>query len=94
MDTLLGDGQRFNLTAMRTDPHGDPIRFVQVPHWTSSDPTVATVLPAPDGLSADVFAVASGTTNITAVADNLTGTWNVVVAGPSIIFIATATMPK
>lgn len=94
MDTLLEDSQRFTLTILETDSHGNSIRFVQIPQWVSSAPSVATVLPAPDGLSATVLAVGLGTTNITVTADGLTGVWNVVVAGPAIMFIAMPPMPK
>jgi hypothetical protein len=94
MDTQLDPSQKVILQVMETDVGGKLIPFVGRPQWVSSAPSVATVLPAPDGLSATVLAVGLGSTNITVTADGLTGVWNVVVAGPTIMFIAMPAMPK
>lgn len=94
MDTLIDDTQKVELSITKTDQHGNPVAFVDVPAWSSADTSVATVTAADDGLSATVFAVASGSTNIQISADTLTKLWNVVVAGPEILVSSRAPQPK
>lgn len=57
MSTTLTDIQHVATTLETDDAAGNPIAdavFTIPPGWQSSDPTVVTVTPAADGLSADI----------------------------------------
>lgn len=94
MDTEIDDTQKVSLSIMKTDGHGNPVAFIAVPAWTSTNTSAATVAAATDGLSAVVTSVASGSTDIQISADGLSKTWNVVVAAPEILVTAMAPQPK
>lgn len=94
MDTEIDDTQKVTLSIMKTDGHGNPVAFVGIPSWSSTDVLVATVAPATDGLSAVVSSVASGTTDIQISGDSLTKTWNIVVSAPEILVQAMFPQPK
>lgn len=55
------------------DAKGNPARIDGIPEWASSDPNVASVVPAPDGMSAEVIAGHTGTTQISVTVDALIG---------------------
>jgi hypothetical protein len=57
-------GRQFTLSAAG-DFQGEPTDLVGTPTWESSDPSVATVTPDPDGRSAVVAATAVGSAVIT-----------------------------
>lgn len=57
------------------DSKGNPGTFTGTPTWASSDPTIATVTPAADGLTAAVAAVGPlGTVTVTVTATAGSGT--------------------
>lgn len=66
---VLTDTQKATLTLDPRTAKGAPARLDGVPQWSSSNPAVATIEPAADGLSAVVRATATGTTQINVVAD-------------------------
>jgi hypothetical protein len=60
----INRGRQFTLSAAG-DFQGEPTDLVGTPTWESSDPSVATVTPDPDGRSAVVAATAVGSAVIT-----------------------------
>jgi hypothetical protein len=67
---IITDTQQVDLAIKPVDKKGNPGQVDGVPAWTSSNPAVATVEPASDGLSATVkAATALGTTQISVTAD-------------------------
>lgn len=64
----LGDDQTVDLTVMGVDDAGNqvPATFTAPPTWTSSDPTIATVVANPDGSVGTV--VATGTMGSVSIA--------------------------
>lgn len=66
---ILTDTQKVSCTLDPRNAKGNPAPLDGTPQWASSNPAVATVEPAADGLSAVVTAVAPGTTQISVTAD-------------------------
>lgn len=67
---VLKDTEQVVLSVVPVDAKGNPAPVDGAPVWGSSDPTVATVAPAADGLSAMVAAVGPlGKTQISVTAD-------------------------
>lgn len=66
---VLTDTQKATCTIDPRNAKGNPAPVDGVPQWSTSNPAVATVIPAVDGLSADVVAVSVGTTQISVIAD-------------------------
>jgi hypothetical protein len=67
---VLKDTEQVVLSVLPVDAKGNPAPVDGAPAWGSSDPTVATVTPAADGLSATVAAVGPlGKTQISVTAD-------------------------
>lgn len=76
--------QRFpNVTLQITNAHGDPAGVDGVPVWASSDETVLSVTPSPDGLSAMVDTVAPGMARISVTADADLGAGTKTITGVS-----------
>ena len=69
MALILTDTQQCALGIDPRNAKGNPAPVDGVPQWASSDPAVAVVEPAADGLTAVVKAVAQGTTQISVTAD-------------------------
>ena len=69
----LDAGKGATATAAFSDAQGTPQVPLAPPAWSSSDPTVADVAAAPDGLTAIVTAVAAGSAIITCTATNADG---------------------
>lgn len=69
MATILTDVQQVSCSLDPRNAKGNPAPLDGVPQWASSNPAVATVEPAADGLSALVKAVSVGTAQISCVAD-------------------------
>ena len=61
--------QKVNIVATFEDMDGIAVDVVGTPVWASSNPAIATVSPATDGLSCDVLSVAPGTAQITVTAE-------------------------
>ena len=72
MKVNLPDNKKFNVSILPIDAQGQPAEVENVA-WGVSDSSVASVLVAPDGLSAYVIAGNLGTTQITVSADALIG---------------------
>ncbi len=66
---LLKDDQKCRLSVSPVDKKGKPAKVEGAPAWSSSDETVATVVPAADGMSADVVAGNPGICQINVSAD-------------------------
>lgn len=69
MALILTDSQKATLTLDPRTAKGAKARLDGMPEWSSSNPAVATIEPAADGLSAVVMAAGTGTTQINVVAD-------------------------
>ena len=72
MKVNLPDNKKFNVSILPIDAQGQPAEVENV-QWSVSDPSVASVLSAPDGLSAYVISGNLGTAQITVSADALIG---------------------
>jgi len=83
MDTQAKELQEFTLTAVETSAGGNQVVPAAVPVWSTTDATIANVLPAADGLSALVMTGSVlGTATITCSVDGFTASDTVtVVAG-------------
>lgn len=90
----MQQGQQFSMVPIKTDVKGNSIPFDHIPLWSTSDGTVATLTPTPDGMSALVSGTAPGTATITVTADGLTGQWGINVSGASILFMVTPATKK
>jgi hypothetical protein len=90
MELVIADSQQFRVEIQPVDKAGNPGTLATVPVWSASDPTILTVAPAADGMSA----VVSGTgklgaaqVHVTAESDptsgvnTITGTVDVQVVG-------------
>jgi hypothetical protein len=66
---LLTDTQKSTLTIEPVTAKGRPALLDGVPEWSSSNPAVASIEPAVDGLSAVVVARGAGETQISVTAD-------------------------
>lgn len=68
METMRDD-QKMTLAVKAVDAKGFPALVDGVPTWASSDETVVTVVPAADGMSGEVTAVAPGTARVVVTGD-------------------------
>jgi uncharacterized protein YjdB len=101
---ILTDTQKVSCTIAPLNAKGNPAPVDGVPEWSSSNPSVATVTPAADGLSAVVTAVGIGVAQISVVADadmdagetrELTGTLDIDVrASEAVTLSITAGAPE
>jgi len=66
---ILQDTQKCALAIQPVDVKGRPARVDGVPQWAASDPAVATLEVAEDGLSATVVALVPGACQINVTAD-------------------------
>lgn len=89
------------LSVQPVDKKGNPATLAGVPAWTVSDPTLATLNTAPDGLSSTVLAVGPlGHVQVAATFDDgaedvLSGTLEVdIVAGAAATLYITAGTPS
>ena len=96
MQTTISEKTKFLLTIALASVAGNPVKPNGMPVWTSSDESIATVVPAADGLSAEVFSTGViGTASITASVDGLTATDEVTVsAGPAVTLTLIAGAPE
>lgn len=69
MATILTATQKVPCTIDPRDSKGNSAPVDGVPQWASTNPSVATVVPSADGLSAEVIAAGLGTTQIQVTAD-------------------------
>ena len=69
MATSLTATQQVNYTISPRNRKGGPAAVDGIPEWAVSDETVMSVVPAPDGMSALVVAVAPGTARVVVTAD-------------------------
>lgn len=68
--TITTDQFYENVQLVIKDKHGNPALVDGVPVWASSDETVLSVTPAPDGMSAlKIDTVATGVARVTVTAD-------------------------
>lgn len=94
MSTQINDTQKFTLTVVEQNAAGAVVPFGGVPVWTVAGDSVATILVAPDGASAEVISVAPGTTVVSVEVDSLRASWSVdVVASPGVQLVLTASEP-
>ena len=70
MQTSITNDQQVVLTVHPVTAGGKPAPVDGAPLWTSSNVNVATLVVAPDGLSATVTAVGVGTSTVTVAADS------------------------
>jgi len=100
---ILTDTQKCNLAIDPRNAKGQPAPVDGIPQWSSSNPGVCDIQPAADGLSAYVFAVGTGASQISVTADadlgagvrNLTGTLDVEVrAGEAVTMGIAAGTPE
>ena len=96
MQTTISEKMKFSLTVALVSAAGNPVQPAALPTWASSDESVATVVPAVDGLSAEVLSTGvPGTASITASVDGLTATDEVTVsAGPAVTLTLIAGAPE
>lgn len=71
---ILTDTQKCSLAVEPRNSKGNLAPIDGVPQWSSSNPAVAAIEPAADGLTAVVRAGATGTSQISATADADMGT--------------------
>lgn len=57
----MNTSEKIPVTISVTTPSGAPGQFQGQPVWAGSDDTIIRVVPAADGLSADILSVAEGT---------------------------------
>jgi hypothetical protein len=90
MELVITDSQQFRVEIQPVDKAGNPGTLASVPVWSASDPTILTVAPAADGLSAVVSAMGklgAAQVHVTAEGDptsgvnTITGTVDVQVVG-------------
>lgn len=66
---ILTDEQQVALSVAYKTAAGNPARVDGVPVWTSSDPSIVSLIVAEDGLSAQAVSGALGSAQITVSAD-------------------------
>lgn len=67
---LLSNAQKVTAIVEPLDQYGSPARIDGVPSWNNSDPSIVSLVPAADGLTAVVTALGPlGLTQISATAD-------------------------
>lgn len=96
MSSTITNLEQITLTVAEEDGRNAVVAFGGVPAWTNSADAVATVLAAPDGITAVVTAVAVGVTTVTVSVDGLSTTWDVTVtasAGVQLVITASAATP-
>ncbi|MET3132876.1 hypothetical protein AAKU55_003157 [Oxalobacteraceae bacterium GrIS 1.11] len=95
MNTIINDMQKFSLALALVSAAGNAAALASIPTWSSSDPSVVTVTPAADGLTAEVSSTGvPGTATVTASVDGLTVTDDITVtAGPGATLTLTAGEP-
>jgi len=90
MELVITDSQQFKVEIQPVDKAGNPGTLASVAMWSTSDPTILTVAPAADGMSAVVSAMGKlGTAQVTVTAEGdptpgvntITGTVAVQVVG-------------
>ena len=90
MELVITDTQQFEVQIQPMDKVGNPGTLARGPVWSASDPTILSVVPAADGMSAVVSAVGKmgvAQVNVTAAGDStpgvntITGTVDVQVVG-------------
>ena len=90
MELVITDSQQFRVEIQPVDKAGNPGTLATVPVWSASDPTLLTVAPAADGMSAVVSAtgkLGAAQVDVTAEGDptsganTITGTVDVQVVG-------------
>jgi len=90
MELVITDSQQFGVEIQPVDKAGNPGTLATVPVWSASDPTILTVAPAADGMSAVVSAagkLGAAQVHVTAEDDptsgvnTITGTVDVQVVG-------------
>lgn len=70
MATILKDDQQVTASVEYVDRRGHPADVDEAPSWSSSDETILTVTPDPDGMSALIVAAGGiGSAQITVTAD-------------------------
>ncbi len=69
MTLQLTDSQKALLTVAFTTAKGKPANIDGAPTWSISDETIATVVPASDGLTAEVTALQMGSASVSVTAD-------------------------
>ncbi len=57
MSLILTDVQKVVVSITPVDAKGNPAPIDGKPVWTASDPSIISIVPSQDGLSADVIAV-------------------------------------
>jgi hypothetical protein len=100
MELVITDSQEFRLEIQPVDRAGNPGTLAGEPVWSVSDPTILTMVPADDGMSAVVSATGKlGVAQVSVTADGdptpgvntVTGTVDVqVVGGKAVAFHFTA----
>jgi hypothetical protein len=103
MELVITDSQEFKVEIQAVDKAGNPGTLASVPVWSVSDPTILTVVPAADGMSAVVSAkgkLGAAQVNVTGEGDptpgvnTITGTLAVeVVGGKAVSLKLTAGTP-
>jgi hypothetical protein len=81
MADITTDQNYPNVVLTITNSAGNPAPVDGVPVWASSDPTVISVTPNPDGMSALIDTVAPGVGRVTVTADADTGAGVVTLTG-------------
>ena len=90
MELVITDSQQFKVEIQPVDKAGNPGTLAGVPVWLASDPTILTLVPAADGMSAVVSAtgkLGTAQVNVTGEGDStpgvntITGTVTVQVIG-------------
>lgn len=69
MALILNDSQKVNFKLQPLTAKGKPAKVDGIPVWSVSDPAVLEVVPATDGMSATVNALADGDAQVSAEAD-------------------------
>ena len=95
MTTVINDLEKVTLAVSELNAAGNAVPISGVPVWTTSNEGVATVLAAPDGLSAVVTSVAAGSAVVGVTVDGLAATEDMVVqTSPGVKLAITASAPE
>ena len=95
MAFTLSSIEKVSLMIQPVNAKGNPAPIDGIPVWTTSDPTVATLIVADDGLTASLVAINPGSVQITVQADAdlgpgtklITGTLDVTVTAAEAVSI-------
>jgi hypothetical protein len=103
MSLVMTDTQQFTASVSFVDAKGNPAQVDGAPSWSVSDPTILSITPSSDGLSAEVSAIGVlGTSQVSVSADadlgagvtNIVGVLDVqVVAGQAVAANISASTP-